>query len=96
MEEELLRFYGVPVARVCSNGYSSLVLALRAADIGRSQEVLIPAMTMVAVLNAVLTVGAIPVLVDCEHGQYNPAARQLKEASSPRTRAVIVAHTYGE
>ena len=95
-EEELCRFYDVPFAKACSSGYSALVNALRLAGIGEGEDVLIPSFTMVAVLNAVLNVGATPVFVDCApHEQLNPSVKEYAEKMTERTRALIVTHTYG-
>ena len=96
MERELCMFYGVPFAKACSSGYSALANALKLANIGEGQDVLIPAFTMVAVLNAVLSVKANPVFVDCApSGELNPSVKEYAEKITPKSRALIVTHTYG-
>ena len=96
LEQELRTFYGVPFAKACSSGYSALLNALRLACIGEGQEVLIPSLTMVAVLNAVLGVRATPVFVDCAApGELNPSVKQYAEKVTAKTGALIVTHTYG-
>ena len=95
LEEGLCRVYGVPFAKACSSGYSALVLALRLANIGEGQDVLVPSLTMVAVLNAVLGVKATPVFVDCESGELNPSVEKYAEKLTRNTAALIVTHTYG-
>ena len=95
-EEELRRVYGVPFAKACSSGYSALVLALRLANVGEDHDVLVPSLTMVAVLNAVLGVKATPVFVDCESSrELNPSVEKYAEKMTPKTAALIVTHTYG-
>ena len=94
-ERELCAFYGVHMAKACSSGYSALVIALKLAHVGRGDTVLIPSLTMAAVLNAVLSVGASPVFVDCAAGELNPAVEDYAAKITPQTRALIVAHTYG-
>ena len=94
-ERELCTFYGVPMAKACSSGYSALVIALKLARVGQGDTVLIPSLTMVAVLNAVLSVGASPVFVDCAAGELNPAVEEYTAKITPQTRALIVTHTYG-
>jgi perosamine synthetase len=95
LEAELCRVYGVPFAKAVSSGYSALVTALRLANVGQRQDVLVPSLTMVAVLNAVLSVRATPVFVDCAPGALNPSVEQYAEKMTRNTRALIVTHTYG-
>ena len=96
LERELRTFYCVRVAKACSSGYSALANALKLARIGQGQDVLIPSFTMVAVLNAVLSVNATPVLVDCEGPEeLNPSVEEYAARLTPRTSALIVTHTYG-
>lgn len=94
-EQELCRFYGVSMAKACSSGYSALATALKLARIGQGQDVLIPSFTMVAVLNAVLSVNATPIFVDCAAGDLNPSVTEYAAKTTPQTSALIVTHTYG-
>lgn len=94
-ERELRKFYSVPLAKACSSGYSALVIALKLGRIGRNDAVLIPSFTMVAVLNAVLSVQATPIFVDCASGSLNPSVEEYKSKLTLKTRALIVTHTYG-
>ena len=96
LEEKLKQFFGVRFAKACSSGYSALVLALRLAGVREGDEVLIPSFTMIAVLNAVLTIQATPVFVDCAGGgKFNPSVAEYEKKVSEHTRALIVCHTYG-
>lgn len=94
-EAELRNYFQVPFAKSCSSGYSALVLALKLACVKPGEEVLIPTFTMAAVVNAVLTVGARPIFVDCEEGNLNPSVSQYKQHITSSTSALIVTHTYG-
>ena len=49
-----------------------------------------------AVANMVKMVGAKPIYCDCAEGSVNPGVQELMEKATPRTKAVIVCHTYGE
>ena len=95
LEQELCRFYGVSMAKACSSGCSALIIALRLARVGQGDDVLIPSLTMVAVLNAVLNVGAKPVFVDCAEGCLNPTVAEYATKITQQTRALVVTHTYG-
>lgn len=94
-EAELGKHFSLPFAKACSSGYSALVLALKLAKIKSGDHVLIPAFTMAAVVNAVVAVGANPIFVDCEEGQFNPSVKQYEQRLKPKTAALIVTHTYG-
>lgn len=80
--------YGVSV----DHGSSALVIALEALGIGPGDEVIVPVMTWVAPATAVLRVGARPVLVDVDPVTGCLTAEQLRAATGPQTKAVIVVH----
>jgi perosamine synthetase len=83
-------------AIACSSGTAAVHLALAAAGVGPGDEVLVPAFTMIATATAVRYVGADPVLVDSDPVTWNIDPHRLADKLSPRTRAVVVVHTYGE
>ena len=79
----------------CSSGTTALHLALRALGVGKGDEVIVPAFTMIASPNAVVYTGAKPVLIDAELGTYNLDLSQLESKITPRTRAIMPVHIYG-
>lgn len=95
LEESICRFYDVPFAKACNSGYSALVLALKLANITNGDYVLVPSFTMAAVSNAVITVNAVPIFVDCKEGEFNPSVEQYQESLTSECKALIVSHTYG-
>jgi L-glutamine:2-deoxy-scyllo-inosose/3-amino-2,3-dideoxy-scyllo-inosose aminotransferase len=68
------------------------VVALEALDIGPGDEVIVPVMTWVAPVTAVLRVGALPVVVDCDPETGCITADHIRAALSERTKAVITVH----
>jgi perosamine synthetase len=86
---------GATYAVACCNGTVALHLALAALGIGPGDEVIIPTFTMIATINAVTYTGARPVLVDSEMGTWNMDVAHLADRITPRTRAIMVVHTYG-
>ena len=94
-EAELGKYFNAKFVKACSSGYSALLLALKLAKIKSGDYVLIPAFTMAAVVNAVVAIGAKPIFVDCEEGQFNPSVEQYKNRLTEQTAALIVTHTYG-
>jgi dTDP-4-amino-4,6-dideoxygalactose transaminase len=85
-------------ARHCvgvESGTAALVLALRALEIGKGDEVILPANTYIASALAVSMAGAVPVLVDMD-ANYLMDTSQLEAALSPRTKAIMPVHLYGQ
>ena len=79
----------------CANGTVALHLALATLGIGPGDEVIIPTFTMIATINSVTYTGATPVLVDSEPETWNMDVSQVAARITPRTRAIMVMHTYG-
>ena len=83
--------YGVGV----SSGTDALALALRACDIGPGDEVITVANTFIATVEAITLVGATPVFVDIDPDTYTMNWRQLDQALTSCTRAILPVHLYG-
>jgi len=79
-----------------ANGLEALFLSLRAFDIGTNDEVLVPGNTAIATWLAVSQTGAMPVPVDPTLTTYNIDWSCLAESLTPRTRAIIAVHLYGQ
>jgi perosamine synthetase len=98
VEEFEARFAWVVGARCAVatvNGTAALHLALRLLGIGPGDEVIVPALTFVATLNAVLYVGATPVVADVDPHTWNISVSSVEKALTRRSRAVIPVHLYG-
>ncbi|MBW2965515.1 DegT/DnrJ/EryC1/StrS family aminotransferase [Candidatus Woesearchaeota archaeon] len=83
--------YGVAV----SNGTVAIQLALKALNIGKGDEVIIPNLTFVATANAVSYTGARPIFVDSENKTWNIDPEKIEAAITNQTKAIIVVHLYG-
>jgi perosamine synthetase len=94
-EQEFAAWLGAPHAVSVCNGTCALDLALAALDIGPGDEVIVPSLTFAASVNAVLHVGAVPVLVDSAADHWNMDAHAWEAAVTPRTKAVMPVHLYG-
>ncbi len=77
------------------NGTVTIELALEVLGIGRDDEVIVPAISFVSTATAVSRVGAVPVFVDIERASFNFDPSRVREALSPRTKAVIAVHFGG-
>lgn len=95
-EREFARFAAVRHCAGVGNGTDAIELLLRAHDIGRGDEVILPANTFIATALAVVRAGATPVPADCDadHLLIDPDA--IEAALSPRTRAILPVHLYGQ
>lgn len=95
-EEEFSDFCGIQHAVAVANGTDALELTLHASGIGPGDEVLVPTMTFAASAEAVVNVGATPVLVDCDQRTMNIDPARARESVTPATRAIVVVHLYGQ
>lgn len=95
-ERELAELCGVAHCVGVGSGLDALVLALRALDVGPGDEVVVPANTFIASLLAVSAVGATPVLAEPDEASFTLDPRALEAALTPRTRAVMPVHLYGQ
>ncbi len=96
LEAELAEYVGVAHAVGVASGTDALHLALRAAGIGPGDEVIVPAFTFVATAEAVTYTGARPVFADVDADTFCLDPRSLEAKLTPRTRAVIPVHLYGQ
>ncbi len=95
-EQEFAAFCGVSHAVGVDSGTTALEIALRAYDIGVGDEVIVPANTFIATALAVSYTGATPVLVDHDPLSYNIDVSLIEAAITPRTRAIMPVHLYGQ
>jgi len=95
LEAALADFLGVPEVVCCSNGSDALVLALRAADIGPGDEVLVPAFTFFASAGAISRCGATPVFVDMDPDTFLIDAADAASKVTAKTKACMAVHLYG-
>jgi dTDP-4-amino-4,6-dideoxygalactose transaminase len=94
-ERNIARYIGVGNAIGVSSGTAGLHLCVRALGIGAGDEVIVPSFTFVAVANVLRYEHAVPVFVDIEPGTLNLDASRIEAAITPRTKAILVVHTFG-
>lgn len=94
-EKALAGYHSVADAVVVSSGTAALHLALITLGIGPGHEVILPSFAFLAVANAVHHVGATPVFAEIDPVTLNLDPEAAERAMTPRTRAILVVHTFG-
>src|SRR5436305_1357273 len=94
-EQEFAHYCGCRYGVGLSSGTDALALALRACKIGPGDEVITVANTFIATVEAIAMVGDTPIFVDIDPATYMMDWRQLEQALTPHTRAIIPVHLYG-
>jgi dTDP-4-amino-4,6-dideoxygalactose transaminase len=96
-EDEFAEFTGAGHCVAVGNGTDAIEIALRALGVGPGDECIIPANTFVATAEAVCRAGAVPILADCaDDGTYLVDTAAVAAAVTPRTRAIVPVHLYGQ
>ena len=94
LEKAITETFGCKYAQLTSSGTAALTTAMVAMGIGAGDEVIMPAFTFVASFEAVLSVGAVPVLVDIDETlTLNPEA--VKKAVTSKTKCIMPVHMCG-
>lgn len=96
LEERFAAYCGTRYAVGVGSGTEALMLALWASGIGPGDEVIVPSLTFIATPAAVAFLGARPVFVDVDSETCTMDARQAEAAVTPRTKAIVPVHLYGQ
>lgn len=96
LENEIATYCGRKFAIGVASGTDALILAARAAGIGPGDEVLVPSFSFIATADSISLLGATPVFIDIDPATFCIDARKLSVKFSPRTRAIIPVHLYGQ
>lgn len=95
-EKALAEFVGAKHAITCSNGSDALQMAMMALDIGQGDEVITTAFSFIATAEMIALLGAIPVFVDIDPKTYNINPAKIREAITPKTKAIAPVGLYGQ
>ena len=95
-ENDFAKAHGVKHCIGVSSGTDANHLALWALDIKEGDEIIIPANTFIATAWGATLCGATPVFVDCESGSYNLDPKKIEEKITPKTKAIVAVHLYGQ
>ncbi|HQH13572.1 MAG TPA: DegT/DnrJ/EryC1/StrS family aminotransferase, partial [Candidatus Sumerlaeota bacterium] len=95
-EQEFAAWSGAPFAIGCSSCTTAIHLALLGCKIEPGDEVITVSHTFIATAEAICHCGATPVFVDVDPETYNISPEQIEAAITPRTKAIIPVHLYGQ
>jgi dTDP-3-amino-3,4,6-trideoxy-alpha-D-glucose transaminase len=94
-EREFAAYCGAAHAVGVANGTEAITIALRAMGVGPGDEVVVPSFTFYASVEAIPPTGATPVFCDIDPETYCVTAETVRAALTPRTKAVIAVHLFG-
>lgn len=94
-EERLAAEVGRKHAIAVANGSVALDAALAVLDLAPGDEVIMPTFTIISCASAIVRVGAVPVVVDCDSETWNMDLNQVESKITSKTKAIMVVHIYG-
>lgn len=94
--EHLSQYMGGCYVTTCANGTDALQIALMALNLKPGDEVIVPAFTYVASAEVIGLLGLTPVMVDVDYDTFNVTIENIKKALSPKTKAIIPVHLFGQ
>lgn len=95
-EEELQEYMGVKYVVSCANGTDALHLAMMVLGLKPGDEVITTDFTFIATVEVVALLGLRPVIVDPEPGTFNISVEAVRKAITPKTRAIVPVHLFGQ
>jgi len=94
-EKKFAKYCGCQYGTTTTSGTTALHLALASIGVGKGDEVIIPAFTMIATAFAVIYCGAKPALVDAEPETWNMDVNKIEDKITDRTKVIMPVHSYG-
>ena len=93
---ELANYAGVKHVIPCANGTDALQIAMMALDLQPGDEVITPSFTYFATVEVIALLKCVPVFVDVNPETFTIEAAEIEKAISPKTKAIVPVHLYGQ
>ncbi|MCC6180384.1 MAG: DegT/DnrJ/EryC1/StrS family aminotransferase [Bacteroidia bacterium] len=94
-EEKMAAYVGRKHGIAVSNGSAALDVAIKALNLSKGDEVIMPTFTIISPAQSIVNVGAVPVLVDSDASTWNIDVTQIEAKITSKTKAILVVHIYG-
>ncbi len=95
-QKNLEQYLGVKHVIPCANGTDALQVSMMALDLKPGDEVITVSFTFVATVEVIALLKLTPILVDVEPGTFNMDIEALKKAITPKTKAIVPVHLFGQ
>lgn len=95
-EKEFAEYCGTKYCIGVANGLDALILSIKALDIPKGSEIIVPSNTYIASVLAIVDAGCVPVLVEPDIKTYNIDPFRIEEKITNKTKAILVVHLYGK
>jgi len=95
-EKDVAEYVGVKHCISCGNGTDALFLIMEALGIKKDDEIITTPWTFFATIECITHLGAKPIMVDIEPGTFNIDPQAIEKAITPRTKAIVPVHIYGQ
>jgi len=95
-EHAFASYCSVPYCCGVANGLDALILALKAFNFEKNDEIIVPSNTYIATILSIVHAGLKPVLVEPDINTYNIDAGKIEEKITGRTRGIMIVHLYGK
>jgi dTDP-4-amino-4,6-dideoxygalactose transaminase len=94
-EKQFAEYVGANYCVGVSTGSSAVELGLKSVGVGKGDEVIVPSLTFIATIEAILECDAVPVLVDIDQKTWNINPKLIEQAITSETRAILPVHLHG-
>ncbi|WP_061224116.1 DegT/DnrJ/EryC1/StrS family aminotransferase [Leptospira weilii] len=95
-ENQFAQYNGNRYCIGVGNGLDALILALKALNVEKDSEIIVPSNTYIASILAILHAGLKPILVEPDIGTYNIDSKRIEEKINSRTKGILIVHLYGK
>jgi dTDP-4-amino-4,6-dideoxygalactose transaminase len=95
-QENLENYLQVKNVIPCANGTDALQIAMMALGLEKGNEVIVPSFTFIATSEVVALLGLTPIMVEVDANTFNITAEIIEQAITPRTRAIVPVHLFGQ